>query len=273
MANNILNKVAGELTILEQQLKDFKSSVDYLKAAKVSVDIAVNTIKEAENYHLEKIVEIQTVYDGFERILSDVKVLSEKVSSVDFPKRLNTIELRLDEVIKEIEQGLKVSLEEVKLASKAITKVDFDTKFKNLETIINGAKTNIDSSKVKIETGLANVHQKNTEYAAKVQAAVEESNNAVVKALKDINFSTRMEKLDANIAGIMTGIQSTQSRLDNLERNITDRLKDITDRQKESQNILLASMNSAGKRQQVFTYITWTLIVATIIVIKLIIKP
>jgi len=76
----------------------------------------------------------------------------------------------------------------------------------------------------------------------------------------NINFPERLDKLDANIAGIMAAIQSVQGRLDNLEHNITDRLKDAAERQKEAQTALQQAIVAAAKKQQLFEYITWGLI-------------
>ncbi len=80
-----------------------------------------------------------------------------------------------------------------------------------------------------------------------------------------INFPERLDKLDANIAGIMAAVQSVQSRLDNLERNITDRLKETADRQKEAQAAMQQTAEAAAKKQQVLTYVTWALIVIGVI--------
>ena len=80
-----------------------------------------------------------------------------------------------------------------------------------------------------------------------------------------INFPERLDKLDANIAGIMAAVQSVQSRLDNLERNITDRLKDAADRQKETQTAMQHASESAVKKQQILSFITWALIVISVI--------
>jgi chromosome segregation ATPase len=101
--------------------------------------------------------------------------------------------------------------------------------------------------------------------------------------VEKINFPERLDKLDANVAGIMAAIQSVQSRLDGLERNIADRLRDMQDYQKESRVILQNSLeqsktalqsavDTAAKKQQIFTYITWALIVVAIVFIFLLKK-
>lgn len=94
-----------------------------------------------------------------------------------------------------------------------------------------------------------------------------------------INFPERLDKMDANISGIMAAVQAVQSRLDSLERNITDRLKDNSDFQKEMKTAMQTSLEqnkaaneAIAKKQQTNTYITWGLIVLVVIVLILIRK-
>ncbi|MNE58516.1 hypothetical protein D3C80_1535520 [compost metagenome] len=85
----------------------------------------------------------------------------------------------------------------------------------------------------------------------------------------------------------MAAIQSTQSRLDSLERNVIDRLKDNNEFQKEMRNALNISLEQAQKnilsnieetqkniavsldvnaqKSRSNTYITWALIVISVI--------
>jgi chromosome segregation ATPase len=112
------------------------------------------------------------------------------------------------------------------------------------------------------------------EALAKLKETVQSFHERVEK----INFPERLDKLDANVAGIMAAIQSVQSRLDGLERNISDRLRDIQDYQKETRAALQSTLEQtktalqtavidAAKKQQTFTYITWALVVVGIIII------
>ena len=95
--------------------------------------------------------------------------------------------------------------------------------------------------------------------------------------VEKINFPERLDKLDANVAGIMAAIQSVQSRLDGLERNISDRLRDMQDYQKETRAALQSgleqtktgmqtALDAASKKQQALTYITWALVVVAIVI-------
>lgn len=111
------------------------------------------------------------------------------------------------------------------------------------------------------------------EALAKLKETVQSFHERVEK----INFPERLDKLDANVAGIMAAIQSVQSRLDGLERNISDRLQDMQDYQKEtratlqsgleqSKTALQTAVDTAAKKQQTLTYITWALVVVAIII-------
>ena len=72
----------------------------------------------------------------------------------------------------------------------------------------------------------------------------------------------------------MAAVQSVQSRLDGVERNITDRMKDMDSHLKEGVTGLHASLEQAktsikegieiaSKRNRVLTYVTWGVIVLT----------
>lgn len=117
------------------------------------------------------------------------------------------------------------------------------------------------------------------EALAKLKETVQSFHGRVEK----INFPERLDKLDANVAGIMAAIQSVQSRLDGLERNISDRLRDMQDYQKETRaslqsgleqtkTALQTAVNTAAQKQQTLTYITWTLMVVLAIIMILLIK-
>jgi hypothetical protein len=94
--------------------------------------------------------------------------------------------------------------------------------------------------------------------------------------IKQINFPERLDKLDSTVAGIMAAVQVVQSRLDNLERNIVDDIKELRKYQEESRTALennlaatkkeiQTTLASDAKKQQTFTYITWGLIVIGIV--------
>jgi len=102
-------------------------------------------------------------------------------------------------------------------------------------------------------------------------ARLRETVRSFHERVAETNFPERLDKLDVNAAGILVVIRSIQNRLDLLEGNISDRLKNIHEYQKEMRTILHNSMeqtktavDAAAKKQQIFSYITWALIVTTI---------
>lgn len=111
------------------------------------------------------------------------------------------------------------------------------------------------------------------EALAKLKETVQSFHERVEK----INFPERLDKLDANVAGIMAAIQSVQSRLDGLERNISDRLRDMHDYQRETRAIIISaleqsqaaiinSIEAATKKQRKLIYLTWGLVLMTILI-------
>jgi hypothetical protein len=83
-----------------------------------------------------------------------------------------------------------------------------------------------------------------------------------------INFPERLDKMDANVAGIMAAVQAIQGRLDLLERNLADRLKDNQELQKDmkleiknllDQNMIFQEKNA--KKHQINTYISWSILI------------
>ena len=108
--------------------------------------------------------------------------------------------------------------------------------------------------------------KKEIEELAKLRQVVALFHDKVIQ----INFPERLDKVDANIAGIMAAIQSTQSRLDNVERNLSDKMRDMSDRQKEELGVMKNNIDASAKKQQIFMYITWGLILVTLITLILV---
>jgi DNA repair exonuclease SbcCD ATPase subunit len=96
--------------------------------------------------------------------------------------------------------------------------------------------------------------------------------------IEKINFPQRLDKLDANLAGIMSAVQAIQGRLDIVERNLSDKIRDMIEYQKETRGILQNGLEQnklmlqsivekAAKKLQTFTYITWVLVVIATFII------
>jgi hypothetical protein len=79
-----------------------------------------------------------------------------------------------------------------------------------------------------------------------------------------ISFPERLDKVDATVSGIMAAVQATQSRLDNIERNLMDRMKEVIQTQKESLTSIQESQKSSNNKLLVFSIITWVLVLTAI---------
>lgn len=90
--------------------------------------------------------------------------------------------------------------------------------------------------------------------------------------IDSIHFPERLDKLDANVAGIIAAVQTTQGRLESLERNISDRLKENLEFQKETRNSIQLSIASLAKKQKMNSIITWILIIVGFALLGLLMK-
>jgi phage-related protein len=128
-----------------------------------------------------------------------------------------------------------------------------------------------DASKITVEVNQITQKFKDTQDLLKGEIIDLEK---LKKTIKDfhvdivrINFPDRLDKMDANVAGIMAAVQAIQGRLDLVERNISDQLKNNADFQKDmraeiknlfEQNISFQEKNA--KKQQINTYISWSIL-------------
>jgi chromosome segregation ATPase len=79
-----------------------------------------------------------------------------------------------------------------------------------------------------------------------------------------IDFPTRLDKLDATVSGIMAATQTTQGRVDNLERTTSEKLNVLSAAVENQQKALVASIEKANKS-------TRTLLVVSIVLSVLLI--
>jgi chromosome segregation ATPase len=109
-------------------------------------------------------------------------------------------------------------------------------------------------------------------------AALRDRVSAFYERIEKINFPERLDKLDASVAGLMAATQAIQSRLDGLERNLSDRISGLHDFEKETRNLVLAGLQEnnttlktgfekSGKRQQIQHVVTWVLLLIALVVI------
>ncbi|QNA44288.1 hypothetical protein [Lacibacter sediminis] len=276
MANVILNRLAEELTVLENELHEFKQAVTYLKEAKSNVETAVSAVANAENYHLENLTTIQEAYKAFESIYSSVASISNKIDAVDFPVRLNSIESMLNQVVNDIDVTTKSTLLELNKASETLVKADFDGKFSKLEKLLEVTAANnksqlaeaIEQSKDNTEKFKGAIGQMNEELHAKF--------NEQIGEFKSLEIPDRFERLQSLVTGLLSVVNSTQTRIDNLERNFMDRFTEITEKNRattqkiesiveQNQIALQQLIKASEKRVKTLIYVTWGLGILAVI--------
>lgn len=278
MANPIVQQINTELEALKNKLSEFKTTVTYLNNAKENVTGAIETLNGSEKHFDKKVEELKSTYNSFIKLTDTVSEVISKIDTINFPERLDSIEATVKETIKQLDDIKKETLEELQKASEAISKADFDGKFDNLQKEISiSVKSNNELSEA-IEK--QKIGEKIEEFERLISKRIHESYKEVTKntndiatnttkTILDLNLPIRIDKLDANISGILIAIQNVQGRLDIVEGNIGVKIKDSADKHA----VLLSNLNKEllvlAKKQQTNTYITWTLIIISLIVIFL----
>ncbi len=206
----------------------------------------------------------QEVLTALETLHREIEKLEPAIKHVEMAQQVT-------QTVKEIPQKHLELLQEVK---------SIDAKHKDeLKDLFAKELSCITEENKKLQKTTSQIQQQ-VKLEQEVLAKLNETIRSFHERVEKINFPERLDKLDANVAGIMAAIQSVQSRLDGLERNIVDRLRDIQDYQRDTRDILHSGMeqsksalqmavNKAAMKQQTFTYITWILVVLGIIILFL----
>ena len=241
MANPIVQQINTELSELQKELAKFKDTVDYLNAAKTAVKDAVFKVNHSEAHFNTKIEELKSTYNSIIGLSDSVSSVMKKLDTINFPERLDNIEKTVKLTIVSLDETKKQTIEEVQKASETIIKADFEKKFKELRDVVNEAVKSSDKLSATIEK--QQLGEKVTDFEKGISKRIQESYKEIekntkqistdsAKAISDLNLPIRVDKLDANISGILTAIQNLQGRLDLVERNFSDKLRDLVDIQK-----------------------------------------
>lgn len=289
MANPIVQQINAELFELQQELAKFKETVDYLNGAKTAVKDAVDKVNYSEVHFNKKVEELKSTYNSIIGLSESVSSVTEKLDTINFPERLDNIERTVKLTIVSLDETKKQTIGEVQKASEAIIKADFDKKFKELRDVVNEVVNSSDKLSSTIEK--QQLGEKVIEFEKSVSKKIQESYKEIenntkqistdsAKAISDLNLPIRIDKLDANISGILAAIQNLQGRLDLVERNFSDKIKDSGDKQKSALSELSKDINGkiqsalgaisnleqkmliVEKNQKNRTIITWILLAA-----------
>jgi archaellum component FlaC len=148
----------------------------------------------------------------------------------------NQVLSALEDLHKEL-NSLAPAIEHIQTAQQ-VTQTVKDIPNRHIE-LLNDLKALFEKELIQITEENKKVSKTTSDLQVEIKKELEEISklHKVVNSFYDkvvqINFPERLDKVDANVAGIMAAIQSTQSRLDNIERNLSDKMRDLSDRQKE----------------------------------------
>ena len=272
MANPIVEQINAELESLQQELENFKSKVEYLNMAEGHVKKAVETVNYAEAHFYKRIDELKDTYNSFIKLTDSVSQFLSKIDAIDFPERLDNIEQSVEKTISNLNETKDATIEELHNAAATILKADFEGRFKMLQlTVENSVKSNkylttiIEKQKFheRIEDFRKSVNQKLKSSIQELQENTKHFNQETSKTITDLNLPVRIDKVDANIAGILSSISNVQGRIDSLERNILDRMVATSTAIKDGNSEIAENL----KKQQRNIYITWGIIIFCAIVI------
>ena len=216
-----------------------------------------------------------------------VDAVIQKIDKVNFPERLDNIEATVRDTVRNLDEIKEATITEVQKAAHAITQADFNGRFSELQSGIDtSVRSNqeladgIHKMKIphKIDEFEKTVSKRISESYKEIERNTKQIANDTSKAILSLNLPIRIDKLDANIAGISSGIQNVQSRLDLVETNIKDRLREATDKQVQAlnsfQDKMITSLEKYNndniklhKNQQMFAFITIAFIVVSFLVL------
>ncbi len=287
MANAVLQQINAEMEELQKQLSHFKSSVEYLNNAKSNVSKAVDTVNKAEENFNQRIKELKDTYQSFIQLSDAVWAVIQKIDTVNFPERLDNIQTTVKDTIKNLTDIKEATITEVQKAANAITQADFEGKFSKLQSGIDtSVKSNQELAdgihKMKLSEKIDEFEKTVTKRISETYKEIESNTKKIAddtsKAILNLNLPIRIDKLEANIAGISSAIQNVQGRLDIVESNVKDKLREATEKQVQTLNTFqekmmkaIESLNNENikiqKNQQVMSIITIALIVISFLVL------
>ena len=264
MASNIINQINEELNSLKSQLNKFIDTVNYLSNAKNDVANAVNAVNTSETFLNSKVEELKNTHNSFLKLSDTVNNIIQKIDSIDFPERLTSIETSIKDTLSILNETKDSTLLELNKASEVITNADFDGRFKTLESLVESSNTNsfnlvksINSLQIAetIQSFEESIRKRLHESLKDVQKKNEELAVANTKIITELNLPLKIDKLDLSISGIMAAIQAIQGRLDLLDRNISDKFKDLQEFQKFNIEAIILDNSKKQKNLNYFLII------------------
>ena len=243
MANTVVQQINAEMEELQKQLSQFKSSVEYLNNAKTNVTKAVDAVHKAEENFNQRAEELMGAYHSLLRLGDAVGGLIQKIDTVNFPERLDNIQSTIGGTFRILNEVKDATINEVRKAADAITKADFEGKFSNLQNEIDSSvKSNqaisdrLENMKIpeRIDAFEITISNRVSEGYKEIEKNTRQIADTTGRAILDLNLPIRIDKLDANIAGILSSIQNVQGRLDLVEGNLKEKMIEAREKQTQS---------------------------------------
>lgn len=137
---------------------------------------------------------------------------------------------------------------------------EFSKHLENIEKSVSEAnkqhqeqlRKNIQESINQINIAAAQLAKSNSEFEIQIKKLLREydklgaSTTILIKEIDKIDFPFRLDKLDATVSSINQGLQNTQTRIGDLERNVKDDIqaksKEILSKAESSENAIKKSM-------------------------------
>lgn len=279
MANTVVQQVNEEMEELMKQLNQFKSTVEYLNSAKSNLNEAVSIVHKAEENFNIKAKELHDTYHSLLNFSEGVSSIIQKLDTVNFPDRLDAIQSTVKETIQNLNTIKEATINEVQNAASKIVEADFDGNFSKLKDGIDGSL----KSNQALADGITNmkipenfelfkdaITKRIHESYKEVEKNTRQIANETSKTVLDLNLPVRIDKLDANIAGISSGLQNVQGNIQSIERNLLEKIRDGMDKQVATMAALqekLMNETAKGRRAQLINFIiTWAIVLICVVV-------
>lgn len=148
--HQIQTDIHTNLAELQNHLITLKEAVEYIDEAKRTAEVSIKAMEL-----------IQKLHDLYIKLIEDVEKLLRKIEEVDFPKRLDSIDIKLTTIVSEV-NFIKNLITDAKTEVIKTLNSGFDLTNKNIDTGLNISLKKIQSLDTLITTlvnELKNFHQ------------------------------------------------------------------------------------------------------------------
>jgi hypothetical protein len=230
-----------------------------------------------------------SVFNNLEKPINQFNDLSnksleivKKIDAINFPERLDKLEKSVNSTIADISLANKELNKQAQELIEEIENIRFTEKFNEIKKEIQISIANIEKLNQEFENNIAEKFQiqnkksenlistvtqidipnkikdlktELNETSSKILAINEKTilkTEKLTKEIEEIHISSRLDKLDATIAGINQSIQSVLQRIDSVERNIKEgqqtKSNEIINRIEKTENKLHEAIKSVDSK-------------------------